>query len=123
SLVGLTRDKHLMLLIINIVLLIVGCFMEPVSVLLILVPMLLPIIDSLGIDRVHFGLVAVLNLMIGLITPPVGVCLYIVAKIANVSFESAVRATLPFMFTLIIVLFIITYVPWLVTVVPRLVLT
>lgn len=123
SLIGFTRDKHLMLLVINVLLLTIGCFMEPVSVLLILVPMLLPIIDSLGIDRVHFGLVAVLNLMIGLITPPVGVCLYIVAKIANVSFESAVRATMPFTITLIVVLFIITYVPWLVTVVPRLVLT
>ena len=123
SLLGLTRDKYLMLLIINVLLLIIGCFMEPVSVLLILVPMLLPIIDSLGIDRVHFGLVAVLNLMIGLITPPVGVCLYIVAKIAGVSFESAVRATLPFIATLILVLFIVTYVPWLVTFLPRLVLT
>jgi tripartite ATP-independent transporter DctM subunit len=122
SLLGLTTNKYLMLLIINVMLLVVGCFMEPVSVLLILVPLLLPIVDALGIDRVHFGVVAVLNLMIGLITPPVGVCLYVTAKIANISFDRAVRATLPFLAMLILSLMIVTYVPLVVTFLPDLLL-
>jgi tripartite ATP-independent transporter DctM subunit len=117
----ISTNKHVILLIINILLLIVGCFMEPMSVLLVLIPMLLPVVDKVGIDRLHFGVVAVLNLMIGLITPPVGVCLYVVAKIANISFERTVKAIGPFVVTLIFVLFLITYLPFLVTFLPNLI--
>jgi tripartite ATP-independent transporter DctM subunit len=117
----ISTNKHVILLIINILLLIVGCFMEPMSVLLVLIPMLLPVVDKVGIDRLHFGVVAVLNLMIGLITPPVGVCLYVVAKIANISFERTVKAIGPFVTTLIFVLLLITYLPFLVTFLPNLI--
>jgi len=78
-------------------------------------------VDKVGIDRLHFGVVVVLNLMIGLITPPVGVCLYVVAKIANISFERTVKAVWPFVITLIVVLFLITYIPFLVTFLPNLI--
>jgi len=103
-------------------LLIVGCFMEPTSTLLVLIPMLLPAIDAVGINRVHFGVVAVLNLMIGLLTPPVGVCLYIVSKVARISFERAVVAVWPLIMVLIAVLILITYVPILVLWLPSVVL-
>jgi len=119
---GITTNKYLILLIINILLLIVGCFMEPTSTLLVLIPMLLPAIDAVGINRVHFGVVAVLNLMIGLLTPPVGVCLYIVSKVARISFERAVVAVWPLIMVLIAVLILITYVPILVLWLPSVVL-
>ena len=117
---AITNNKYIVLFIINILLIIVGCFMEPTSTLLVLVPMLLPVIDAVGIDRVHFGVVAVLNLMIGLLTPPVGVCLYIVSKVAKISFERTVNAVWPLILVLILVLFIITYVPIIVLFLPNL---
>lgn len=117
---AITNNKYIVLFIINILLLIVGCFMEPTSTLLVLVPMLLPVIDAVGIDRVHFGVVAVLNLMIGLVTPPVGVCLYIVSKVAKISFERTVNAVWPLILVLILVLLIITYVPVIVLFLPNL---
>ena len=120
-LLGFSTNPLVIFLIINILLLLVGCFMEPMSVLLVLIPMLLPVVDKVGIDRLHFGVVVVLNLMIGLITPPVGVCLYVVAKIANISFERTVKGVWPFVITLIVVLFLITYVPVLVTFLPNLI--
>jgi tripartite ATP-independent transporter DctM subunit len=119
-LTGVTTNKYLMLLLINVILLVVGCFMEPISILLVLVPMFLPVVDALQIDRVHFGVVAVLNLMIGLVTPPVGVVLYIVARLAHISFERAVKAMLPFFAVLVVALMIVTYVPTLVTFLPKL---
>jgi tripartite ATP-independent transporter DctM subunit len=120
-LLGFSTNPLVIFLIINILLLLVGCFMEPMSVLLVLIPMLLPVVDKVGIDRLHFGVVAVLNLMIGLITPPVGVCLYVVARIANISFERTVKGVWPFVITLAVVLFLITYVPVLVTFLPNLI--
>lgn len=120
---SITTDKHIILFIINILLLLIGCFMEPMSILLVLVPMLFPVIDIVGIDRVHFGVVAVLNLMIGLITPPVGVCLYIVSKVAKISFERTVIAIWPFLLALVLVLVIITYIPSVVLYLPNVILS
>jgi C4-dicarboxylate transporter DctM subunit len=119
---SITTNKYIILVILNLLLLIVGCFMEPTSTLLVLVPMLFPVIDVVGIDRVHFGVVAVLNLMIGLLTPPVGVCLYIVSKVAKISFERAVTAVWPFILVLLLVLVIITYIPAIVLYLPNAIL-
>lgn len=119
---SITANKYIILVILNLLLLIVGCFMEPTSTLLVLVPMLFPVIDTVGIDRVHFGVVAVLNLMIGLLTPPVGVCLYIVAKVAKISFERTVTAVWPFIMVLLMVLIIITYIPVIVLYLPNVIL-
>lgn len=118
-LLSLTQDRYTLLLILNLFLLAVGCFMEAIAAMTILVPILLPIIVSVGIDPVHFGIVMTLNLMIGLLTPPVGLILYIVSKIADISFAAMVRAVAPFLVPLLIALLLITLVPGFVLWLPR----
>lgn len=104
---------------INIFLLIVGCFLEGCSAILLLTPMLLPVVTQLGVDPVHFGVVMVLNLMIGLITPPFGLVLFVTARVANRPLTNVIKASIPFTIPLIVVLFLITYIPDLVLWVPR----
>ena len=111
AILALTQDKHLVLLVINLFLLVVGCFMETTAILLIAVPTFLPLVLQLGIDPVHFGLIIILNLLIGATTPPFGVLLFIVMDIAKVSFGRIVRAMLPFYVPLGIALALITYWP------------
>lgn len=111
AILGHTQNVVLVLLLINLVLLVVGLFMEPVAAITILTPVLLPVVVALGIDPVHFGIMMILNLMLGLLTPPVGMVLYVLARVADIKFESAVSATAPFLIPLIIVLLLITYVP------------
>ena len=106
------------LLIVNMLLLFVGCFMEGIAAMLILIPILVPVAMKLGIDPVHFGLVFVLNLMIGTVTPPVGVVLYVVSNIARISFERMSRAIVPFLIPLLVVLAAITLWPPLTTWLP-----
>ena len=121
-LIGLTTNPLVYLLIVNVILLIVGCFMEGLAAMLILVPILVPVAMRLGIDPVQFGLMFVLNLMIGTITPPVGVVLYVVSNIAQISFERMSRAILPYLVPLLVVLAAIAYWPPLTTWLPRLVI-
>jgi TRAP-type transport system large permease protein len=121
SFLSIVTNKYVALLLIDIFLLIVGCFMDPTAAILILVPILLPITTSLGIDPVHFGIVMILNLMIGLLTPPVGFVLYVLSTISGNSFEKVSKAVLPFVALITGVLFVITYVPSLVTFVPNLI--
>lgn len=111
AVLAITSQQWAVLLLVNIFLLVVGCFMETIAAITILVPVLLPLMDKVGVDPVHFGIIMVLNLMIGLLTPPVGMVLYILARIANISFERATRATLPFLVPLLLTLLIVTYVP------------
>jgi C4-dicarboxylate transporter DctM subunit len=118
GLLSITHNKYVMFLLLNIILLIVGCFMDTIAALLVIVPILVPVCQAVGIDLVQFGVVVTLNLMIGLITPPVGVCLYVVARAADISFERVVKATFPFMLVLTAVLLLISYVPCLVTWLP-----
>jgi tripartite ATP-independent transporter DctM subunit len=119
---GLSPNPLVILLLINVFLLIVGCFMEALAALVILVPVFLPVIQQVGIDPVHFGLVMVLNLMIGTLTPPIGIVLFVVARVADLPFETVTRATAPFLVPLIAVLGLITVFPSLVLFLPRLVL-
>jgi len=119
SLLEMSSNKWAILALINILLLVVGCFMETTAILLIAVPALLPLIIQLGIDPVHFGLVIILNLLIGATTPPFGVLLFIVQDIAKVSFGAVVRAIVPFYVPLVIALLLITYVPDLSLWLPR----
>ena len=119
AILALTQDKYLVLAIINVFLLVVGCFMETTAILLIAVPTFLPLILQLGIDPVHFGLIIILNLLIGATTPPFGVLLFIVMDIAKVSFGRIVRAMLPFYVPLGIALLMITYWPSLSLWLPR----
>jgi tripartite ATP-independent transporter DctM subunit len=122
-LMGMTKNPILILLMLNLVLFVVGCFMETVAAITILVPVLLPIAEGVGIDPVHFGVIMVLNLMIGLLTPPVGMVLYVLSRVAGISFERCSAATLPFLFPLLVVLALITFIPsfsmWLPTLIYR----
>ena len=102
----------------NVFLLFVGCFLETIAAITILVPVFMPIVAKLGIDPVHFGLIMVLNLMIGLLTPPVGMVLFVLQKVAKLSFEQTVRAVLPWLWPLLVTLALITYVPALVLWLP-----
>ena len=113
-------SKTGLLLIVVALCLVVGLFMEPVAALVLLVPILLPAVKILQIDLVHFGIVLVLSLMIGLLTPPVGMILFIVAKIADIRIDQMIVAITPFLMTLIVVLLLITVFPSLVLFLPRL---
>jgi tripartite ATP-independent transporter DctM subunit len=117
---SITTQPWMVLLLVNIFLLIVGCFMETIAAITILVPVLLPLMDKIGVDPVHFGLIMVLNLMIGLLTPPVGMVLYILARVANISFERATKACLPFLIPLLVSLALVTYWPSMVMFLPNL---
>jgi TRAP-type C4-dicarboxylate transport system permease large subunit len=106
-----TREPWVFLLLANLLMLFVGCFLEPTAAITILVPLLLPIAQQLGIDPVHFGLVMVLNLMIGLLHPPMGMVLFVLARVAKLSVERTTMAILPWLIPLLASLIILTYVP------------
>jgi tripartite ATP-independent transporter DctM subunit len=115
---SISSEPWVFLLLANVFLLFVGCFMETIAAITILVPVFMPIIAKLGIDPVHFGLVMVLNLMIGLMTPPVGMVLFILQKVSGLSFEQTVKAVLPWIWPLLATLALITYVPQIVLWLP-----
>jgi TRAP-type C4-dicarboxylate transport system permease large subunit len=114
-----TKEPWVFLLLANALMLFVGCFLEPTAAITILVPILLPIVAQLGIDPVHFGLVMVLNLMIGLLHPPMGLVLFVLARVAGLSFERTTMAILPWLVPLLLSLAVITYVPKLVLWLPK----
>jgi len=115
-----TDKPWVFLLLANLLMLFVGCFLEPTAAITILVPILVPICQKLGIDLVHFGLVMVLNLMIGLLHPPMGMVLFVLARVAKLSVERTTMAILPWLVPLLGSLAIITYFPKLVLWVPKL---
>jgi tripartite ATP-independent transporter DctM subunit len=117
---SVASDPITFLVMVNLFLLVVGCFMETIAAITILVPVLLPVAVKLGIDPVHFGIIMVLNLMIGLLTPPVGMVLYVLARVAKISFEECVKAVAPFLIPLLLVLALITFVPQTVLWLPNL---
>jgi TRAP-type C4-dicarboxylate transport system permease large subunit len=117
---GFTREPWVFLLLANLLMLFVGCFLEPTAAITILVPILVPICQQLGIDLVHFGLVMVLNLMIGLLHPPMGMVLFVLARVAQLSVERTTVAVLPWLVPLLASLIVITYAPSLVLWLPRL---
>jgi tripartite ATP-independent transporter DctM subunit len=108
------------LVVVNLLLLVLGCLLEGTTILLITVPVLLPTALALGIDPVHFGVVVVVNIMLGLITPPYGLLLFMMVKIAEVSLRDLVREVMPFLVVMIAALALITFVPELVLFLPRL---
>lgn len=110
-LLSITDNMVLLLLIINVLLLFVGMFMETIAALVILFPVLLPVAAELGMDPIHFGVMVVLNLMIGLTTPPIGVCLFAGAGIGKITIVEASRGVLPFLLVSLGVLMIVTYIP------------
>jgi tripartite ATP-independent transporter DctM subunit len=118
ALLGFSSNPLVILLLINLFLLVVGCFLDSTVAILIFAPIFLPVITAVGIDPVHFGVVMVLNLMIGLLTPPFGMVLFVMAQISGLKFEEVVEATLPVLVPLLAVLVLITLFPSLVTGLP-----
>ena len=108
------------LLAVNILLLILGCFLEGTTIILVILPVLIPTAQSLGIDLVHFGVMCVINIMIGLVTPPYGLLLFMMNKIADVPLRDMVREVMPFLYVMIAALFLVAYVPSLTLWLPRL---
>src|SRR6266481_1426653 len=117
---GYELSPFTFLLLANLIMLILGCFLEGTTILLIIVPVLLPTAQALGIDPVHFGVVAVVNIMIGLVTPPYGLLLFMMVKIAEVFLKDLVREVLPFLWVMIGALALITFIPEIVLFLPRL---
>lgn len=115
-----TTNPFIILLLINIFLLIVGMFMETVAAVLIFVPLLLPIVLPLGVDPIHFGMIVCLNLSLGLVTPPLGINLFISSNIANVPFERTFKYVVQIFLALVVVLLIVTYVPSITLFLPNL---
>lgn len=113
-------NKIVIFLVINLVLLIIGTFMDMTPAVLIFTPIFLPVVVALGMDPVHFGIVLVLNLCIGLCTPPVGTILFVGSGVANVSVSQVVKPLLPFLLIMVIVLLLITYIPEISMYLPRL---
>jgi len=116
---GITDEPWVILLITNLFLLLVGTIMDTTAAIIILVPVLLPVMEAIGVDPLTFGIIMCINLIIGLATPPLGVCLFVASDIAKVKVERLVAAIWPFLLVEIAVLFLITYVPGLAIVLPR----
>ncbi len=117
---AVTDKPWVFLLMANLLMLFVGCFLEPTAAITILVPILVPIAQKLGIDLVHFGLIMVLNLMIGLLHPPMGMVLFVLARVAKLSVERTTVAILPWLIPLLFALIVLTYVPAISLWLPRL---
>ena len=120
GLMGVSDNPLMILLLINLFLFVIGCFLDPTVAILILTPIFMPVIAQVGIDPVHFGVVMVLNLMIGLLTPPFGIVLFVMAQVSGLPFARVVQSTAPFLLPLVLVLALIVLVPEVVTALPNL---
>ncbi len=120
ALIALSDNPIVILLLINVLLLVVGTFMDMTPAVLIFTPIFLPVVIGLGMDPVHFGIVLIANLCIGLCTPPVGTCLFVACGVGRTTIARVVPAALPFFVAMLLALLAITYVPWLSLALPRL---
>ena len=120
AIVGLTNNPILIALLLNLILLVLGCIMDMSPIILIATPILLPIAQSIGIDPIQFGVMVILNCGIGLLTPPVGAVLFIGSAVAKIPMEKVVKATLPFYLCMIITLLLVTFVPAISMFIPNL---
>jgi tripartite ATP-independent transporter DctM subunit len=119
ALMYLTTDRLVFLLLLNLFLLVLGTLLEPVAALLIMVPILLPVTKEFGIDPLHLGMVMIFNLVIGLLTPPVGLVLYVLSSVTGAPIQRVIKGTIPFLVPLLIVLLLITYIPGISTWLPE----
>jgi tripartite ATP-independent transporter DctM subunit len=120
---SLSDNKYVILMCINVMLLILGTMMDMAPLILILTPILLPVVKSIGVDPVHFGMIMMVNLSIGLLTPPVGALLFVGSAVGKVTIENLVKALMPFFGVLLFVLMVVTYVPAVSLWLPNLVLS
>ena len=117
---SLTTNPLIVLLLINIFLLLLGSVLDAAVIILIFAPILAPVAVAVGIDPLHFGIIFVLNVIIGLATPPFGMCLFVGASVGGIAVERVMKAILPFVAVEIVVLFLVTYVPDVAMTIPRL---
>ncbi|MDR1625232.1 MAG: TRAP transporter large permease [Spirochaetia bacterium] len=110
NLLAITRNKYVLLFIFNIIVLIAGCFLQSSAAIALLTPILLPVLTSVGVDPYMMGIIFIVNMAIGMITPPVGSCLYVACNVANVKFEPLVKACAPYLIVLVIALLMISYI-------------
>lgn len=120
GMLSLTGNPYVILMLINLFLIFIGMFLEGGAAIIILAPTLLQVTNTVGIDPLHFGFIMVLNLAVGLLTPPLGVCLFVVCGVTRISFSVIVRSVIPFLLVEIGVLFAATYFPWLILFIPKL---
>lgn len=118
--VGLNANKIVILILINVVLLFVGCFMETLCAIMILAPILLPIVTAVGVNPVHFGIIMVVNLAIGFITPPLGINLFVASRVGKAQLSEVIQGIIPFIVVMIVDLLLITYIPAISTFLPNL---
>jgi C4-dicarboxylate transporter DctM subunit len=111
AMLALTDSKIVILLLINVLLLIVGCFMETLCAIMILAPILYPVVTAMGVDITHFGIIMVVNLAIGFITPPLGVNLFVASRVGETTLDNVIKGIIPFLGLMIVTLLLITYVP------------
>ena len=120
AITSITTNKILLTLLINLILLLLGCIMDMAPIILIATPILFPLAQSIGIGAVQFGVMMILNCGIGLLTPPVGTCLFIGSAVSGVKIEKIVKATLPFYAAMLIVLMLISFIPQITLIIPTL---
>ena len=119
AILGLTNSKVLVLLLINVLLLIVGTFMETNAAIIILTPILLPIVTRLGVDPIHFGIIVVMNLSIGFITPPLGANLFMACQVGEISFDRLTQKIWPWIVVMVVLLMLVTYIPQISMALPK----
>ena len=120
AITSITTNKILLTLLINLILLLLGCIMDMAPIILIATPILFPLAQNIGIGAVQFGVMMILNCGIGLLTPPVGTCLFIGSAVSGVKIEKIVKATLPFYAAMLIVLMLISFIPQITLIIPTL---
>ena len=120
-LLGITQNKYVMLIIFNVVLLVGGMFLEGGALIIILAPLLVPVITQLGVDVIHFGLICIVNIMIGGLTPPFGSMMFTCCGITGCKLEAFIKEVYPFIIALLVSLILITYIPQISLVVPNLI--
>jgi C4-dicarboxylate transporter DctM subunit len=120
AIVGFVSSAFLLMLLINVLLLVVGCFMETLAAIIILTPILLPIAVKIGIDPTHFGIIMIVNLAIGMVTPPVGVNIFVASRIAKVNLEKVIQGVIACIVVMAVMLMLITYIPSISLALPKL---
>lgn len=120
AMLGISENPYVFLILVNLMLIVLGMIMEPTSAMVITVPILLPVATQVGIDPLHFGVVVILNLMIGLLTPPMGAVVFVLSSVTKISVDQVFRGAAPFLIPLLVVLLVVTFAPDLVLVLPAL---
>ena len=119
AILGMTSNKYIILLVMNIILLVIGCFMDPTPAVLIFTPIFLPIVQTWGMSAVHFGLMMIMNLCVGTLTPPVGAILFAGCRTQNVKIEQIIKMLLPYFAVIALALLLVTYIPWFTMALPQ----